>query len=144
MDRMELYKIAQQRIGEYDAHRFRIKQWFTPIITGVVIAAFFRPESWVRLLVVGIVAIFLLYFVEVPILAVSKRFIDYCKKLEDDHEEPEANAPGLSTISRDCRSAWREYPRVAFCSFFRPGTLVAYVLAVVVLVAGIIIAASSK
>ena len=157
----DCYKLAQERIGEYDAHTYQLKRWLVPIVM-VTVAGSFKwggGTGWVAILVVGLGAVALVFLADMTIRTVAGRLVAYCQDIENCHgmEEFFANQEDQSqgfleekkrllgrfshVMSPETKDAWRQYVRSVWKACQRPGVAVAYLLTVVLVCLGVILAA---
>ena len=149
MTHEEYYKIAEEKIGQYDAYGFRCKQWLTVIITALIVAAFHKPDQLCWLIPLGIGAIFLVYLVDMAFQAVCMRLINYCRKLEEvmsqahniDVSNPDmAIGHNVSLPAR--RDDWYDYLKFLYSVSLRVRGLPPYIAAMIIMLVGILMAAS--
>ena len=149
MKHEDYYKISQERIGQYDAYGFRCKQWLVPLISAIVYMAFKQKHMAGWLIALGILGIGLLFLVQMAYQVVASRFIIYSGDLEDEilrNPDTEVSRPELAltnVISVGTRQDWREFWDLAWKVFFRVRGGLPYLVAMLFLVGGVLIACFS-
>ena len=143
----DYYKIAEERIGQYDGYGFRCKQWLVPVLSAFVVVAFRRREMVGKLMLFGSVIIFLLFLVEMSYQVVCKRLIDYASLLEErmsENPQQDVSCSSLEMggfVSLDCRRDLCDYICFVVKMSYRVRGLIPYLVAIVILCAGVYLAA---
>ena len=150
---LEMYKIAEGRIGEYDTHVLRCKQWLTAIVSACIIAAYSRHDLWGWVLLGGMVMGVIVFVVEMSYRTVAKRLVDYCRCLESEgfptggkkscrkHMFVPEDWRLSHAISPSTRVAWRQFRVAVWGGLWRPNVIVPYLASVAILVVGVTLAA---
>ncbi len=144
----EYYKIAEKRIGEYDAHMFKCKQWLFAIVAGVVAGSFYRPKAFIYFSIAGSLGVLLVFVVEMAYQAVASRLGEYASLLEDrmasdtPQDVSDCEELGLSSaVSLSNAADWSDFFNCLKCMLFRVRALVPYLAGFVLVWAGPFIAA---
>ena len=157
----EYYRTAQARIGQCDSYTFRYKQWLSVVVTALILGSYFGVATESVLKNTGYALVGLLWLAEMTVRTVSLRLRGYALDIEN-HLNPNARprqSSGWAQFWDRCCGvkhdelvlahrlrlgflcAWGEYLVACVKCVLRPGAIVPYIVAVVVVIYGVPLAA---
>ena len=145
----EYYKIAEERIGQYDTHSFRCKQWLVVVIGALITVAFsfYRGTTefpW-PLFWPGLCATVLVFLIDMSFSHVTAMLIEYTKDLETEMDKtPEVQHVNLggwgltARLSGHPDNNWLGLIRFIFTTgITRARTMLFYLAAIIVVGLGV-------
>lgn len=135
---LDYYRIAQDRIGQYDSYCVRCRHWVAAVVAAVVAAAFRWPTMWWKLGLAGTTAVISLFLVEMTYRSVAMRLAEYAKKLEDRIDPRRSGGTESDAAACDLRFAhymacsvhrrWCQFMKDCVRAGGRPGSVLFYLL----------------
>lgn len=149
----DYYELAERRFGELDTHAARYKHWIALVITACLVAAYqLGSRALFDIRLYGILTLIAVALAEQTPRSVAALLVRYCKDLDDlmiqanggdlsderekEHLEEQVDIRFSYRLSLRWGAAWRNYIKSTGAGFLRPGLLVPYLIAGVIVFFG--------